>query len=148
MLLTLVGADTGESISELKDAIISDLEADVRAAMQFRKLVHDALDGATETQLGEKFESVNLSAWDVRPDFPSLRRSDVPGAVQTVSYTIALPSQTLVVTTSEIGLMESELLDYKRELHFDIDITSDLEPFFQKLLFFYCRRAAPGCCRP
>ena len=68
VLLTLVGADTGESISELKDAIISDLEADVRAAMQFRKLVHDALDGATETQLGEKFESVNLSAWDVRPD--------------------------------------------------------------------------------
>lgn len=103
VLLTLVGADAGESILDLKDAIISDLETDVRSAMQFRKLVHDALDGATETQLEEKFESVDLSAWDVRADFPALRRSNVPGAVQTVSYTIALHHLSDFLVSEDIG---------------------------------------------
>ena len=32
--------------------------------------------------------------------------------------------------------MESELLDYKRELHLDIDITSDLEQVFSETAFF------------
>jgi len=103
VLLTLVGADAGESVSDLKEAIISDLAIDVGSAMRFRKLVHDALDGATETQLEEKFESVDLSAWDVRADFPALRRSNVPGAVQTVSYTLALHHLSDFLVSGDIG---------------------------------------------
>jgi hypothetical protein len=102
-LLTLVGTDTGESISDLKDAIISYMEADVGSAMQFRKLVHDALGDATEAQLGEKFESVNLSAWNVSSDFPALRRSNVPGAVKTASYTIALHQLSGFLLNDDIG---------------------------------------------
>ena len=103
VLLTLVGTDTGMSISDIEEEIISDLAVDVRSAMQFRKLVHDALDGATEAQLVEKFESVNLSAWEVRSDFPALRRSNVPIAVHSANYTIALHQLADFVMNDDVG---------------------------------------------
>ena len=84
VLLALVGHD-GASVSELVDEI-TDILGDVRVAMQFQRLVHAALDGATEAQLDERFYPANLSAWEVTADFPALRRSDVNGAVLRADY--------------------------------------------------------------
>jgi hypothetical protein len=103
VLITLVSSDTGLAISDLIEEIISDLESDVRSALQFRKLVYDALDGATEAQMEEKFESVNLYAWNVSSDFPALRRANVPSAVQTVGYTIALHQISNFLLADDIG---------------------------------------------
>jgi hypothetical protein len=103
ILITLIGKDDGQSISDLIERILFFLETDVSAAMQFRKLVYDALEDATEAQLGEKFEPANITAWDVKPDFPALRRSNVPDAVQRVEYSIALHQISNFLLTEDVG---------------------------------------------
>jgi hypothetical protein len=103
VLLMLVGSDVGRSISELVDEVISELESDVSSAMRFRKLVYEALDGATEAQLGEKFETTGLTAWNVGSDFPALKRSDVPNAIQSAKYTIALHLLSDFLMADDIG---------------------------------------------
>ena len=103
VLVTLIGKEDGQSISDLIKAILLYLETDVSSAMRFRRLVHKALDNATEAQLCEKFESASITAWDVRADFPALRRSNVPEAVQRVDYTIAVHRISKFLITEDIG---------------------------------------------
>ncbi len=103
VLITLAGSDSGHSISELLDQVIFKIESDVSSALQFKKLVYEALDGATEAQLGEKFESTGLTAWNVGSDFPALRRADVPSAIHSAKYTIALHLLSDFLMSGEIG---------------------------------------------
>lgn len=103
VLLALVGSDDGVSVSDLVDEITDILGADVRVAMQFQRLVHAALDGATEAQLDERFYPANLSAWEVTADFPALRRSDVNGAVLRADYSLAIQQLSDFLMTQDIG---------------------------------------------
>ena len=103
VLLTLIGSDDGESIAELVAEITDILSADVRVAMQFQRLVHAALDEATEAQLNEKFLTSTLTAWEVTDDFPALRRSEVNGAVARADYSLALQQLSAFLITKDIG---------------------------------------------
>ena len=103
VLLALVGSDDGASVSELVDEITDILGVDVRVAMQFQRLVHAALDGATEAQLDERFYPANLSAWEVTADFPALLRSDVNGAVLRADYSLAIQQLSGFLMTQDIG---------------------------------------------
>ena len=102
-LLTLAAADDESSINSLTSSINTFLEADIRQSLRFRKIIADALDGATEEQLEESYKCVEEITWDTNNNFPALRRSELDEAIHSAEYKLSLTRLSEHIIAGNIG---------------------------------------------
>lgn len=76
----------GHSLLELMSDIELSLSDNAAALYEFKKLVSNATQEASEQQLQKVFKCLNVLAWEIRDDFPSLRRSRVDSAILLAKY--------------------------------------------------------------
>ena len=103
VLLTLVTDDQGTSITQLENSIVLALGTDFRQVLRFRKMIADALDGATETQMTTPFATVGETAWEVTEGFPALRRTTLSTAILRAKYSIAIQQLSEFIYSGNIG---------------------------------------------
>lgn len=88
LLFLLSRAATGLSIANMIADIEQALSDDLAALYEFKKLVSKAIEEASEQQLELTYTCLNVAAWEIRDDFPSLRRSRVDSAILAAQYDI------------------------------------------------------------
>lgn len=103
VLLTLASNESGDSLSHLIDKISAYLAEKPRVALQFKRLVAEAISDATDNQLIETFSCVDEIAWEVGSDFPALRRSTTPASIVKAQYAISIQHLSKFVLDKPIG---------------------------------------------
>lgn len=90
VLFLISPAGNGHSLLELMSDIELSLSDNAAALYEFKKLVSNATQEASEQQLQKVFKCLNVLAWEIRDDFPSLRRSRVDSAILLAKYDLQI----------------------------------------------------------
>lgn len=89
-LLRVDKAENGESIETLVMTIEKYLSSDDDALMLFRRKSSQLLGDASLKQMSTKNVTLQESCWKVTPDFPALKRSEIPVEITKANYKITL----------------------------------------------------------
>lgn len=86
VLILISPTVNGLSLLDLMSDIELSISDNTAALYEFKKLVSNATQEASEQQLQKVFKCLNVLAWEIRDDFPSLRRSRVDSAILLAKY--------------------------------------------------------------
>lgn len=89
-LLRVDKSEDGESIETLVAAIEKFLSSDDDALMLFRRKSSKLLGEASLKQMSTKNVTLQESCWKITPDFPALKRSEIPVEITKANYKITL----------------------------------------------------------
>ena len=89
-LLRVDKSEDGESIETLVAAIEKFLTSDDDALMLFRRKSSELLGEASLKQMSTKNVTLQESCWKITPDFPALKRSEIPVEITKANYKITL----------------------------------------------------------
>jgi hypothetical protein len=110
LLMCLTESPEGISIKQLVEDIESILIADLNTFFEFQKMMSTSLAQATESQLEQQYDCSSITAWDISGEFPALRRSELPQAIEEASYQISIKE----IVDFKISCSTEEWIDARR----------------------------------